>query len=166
MGIGSLAFKRSNRETHSNIGEQIVPGSPTTLQRYPFRVARLSICAEAPWPTSDAPPSASAKALSPFRSRTGRIRRAHHARQIIEHLPRTRTRSPTIVSHARRTFRHRRRLSNLSKRKVNSTLQALLFQPTAHSQTNSSRNKFRRFPIVPPLFNVTWKRKEKERLLD
>lgn len=54
---------------------------------YPFRVGRLSIRAQAPWPTSDASPSASAKALSPFRSRTGRIRRAHRARQIIEHLP-------------------------------------------------------------------------------
>ena len=72
-------FRRSNSGMHSNIvrAANRLLGSPTTVQRYPFRVARLSICALAPWPTSDAPPSASAKALSPFRSRTERIRRAH-----------------------------------------------------------------------------------------
>lgn len=74
----------------------------TTLQRYPFRVGRLSIRAQAPWPTSDASPSASAKALSPFRSRTGRIRRAHRARQIIEHLP-VRSRTYELSSSVRST---------------------------------------------------------------
>lgn len=84
----------------------------TTLQRYPFRVGRLSIRAQAPWPTSDASPSASAKALSPFRSRTGRIRRAHRARQIIEHLP---VRSRTYVrTNSRRAFVARAALSFLN----------------------------------------------------
>lgn len=42
-------------------------GQRPQLQRYPFRVARLSICTQAPWPTSDASPSASASksSLSP-----------------------------------------------------------------------------------------------------
>lgn len=39
-------------------------GQRPQLQRYPFRVARLSICTQAPWPTSVASPSASASKSS------------------------------------------------------------------------------------------------------